>query len=763
MKNFLYSLPLFLFVFSVNALANTNEIKAIKVDGLDTVSRGTVLAYLPVEIGDDLNLQTLEQLKTSLKSTNLFADIKVNIIENVLEISVKENPTIKYFEIKGFKEDKVISENIVEQIRKNYDLKNGKVLINSNLENALLDLKNLYISNAFYDTNISIKSHLDNLNRVGIEVIIDESSQYLINTIKISGNDQFSTEDLLDLFEMGPPDFFMLNYFTENDHFSKNKFDSGIEKLKSLYLSNGYLDFKIINQRIINNNDTKKIDITIEIDEGNQYRIGAINFTGDLLDYKKESLLSFFDLKVDDVFERKKIVSSINNIQKDFQNRGYAFVSIDSSVKQSKKANTLDLIVKIDPDSRIFINRIEISGNTRTQDDVIRRKLKILEGQLYTVDYINESVRSVKRLGFFSDVDYKILRHANNSDKVDIKIEVTETKTGEFSIGLSHSNSTGAALNAGISQKNIFGTGNTLNAALSNSSAVDEISFYFLDPYYNNLGHSISYGLFNRSLDAANIDTASYTLDESGFNFGYGVPTSEFSKIFGELRASNVSLTCGTELAGYEASDCSENDNLDINLSLTYNFDTRNDHFFATNGSSSNIKSVIGGPFGDYKYIKLEASHNNYSPIFDDKVFKFSSRVNVGSGYGGENLPFYKRYFEGGSSSVRGFDFNSLGAKYSNEKPKGGELSFLTSVGIASQLDFTGIENKNIRVIGFIDAGGISEKVSSFEADDIRSSVGLQFSWITPIGPIGMHIAEPIIKKSDDKTKTFSFELGSTF
>jgi len=763
MKKNLFSLLLVLFVYSTNISANTNKIESIKITGLDTVSRGTVLAYLPIEIGDNLNIETLDLLKANLNSTNLFSYLKVGLENNVLEISVKENPTIKYFEIKGFKEDAVISENIVEQISKNYDLIAGKVLIKSNLDKALKDLKNLYISNAYFDTNISIKSHVDSLNRIGVEIIIDESSQYLINSLNILGNDKFSTEDLLDFFDMGPPDFFLINYFTENDHFSKGEYDSGIEKLKSFYLANGYLDFKLINQKIVNNNESKKIDINIEIYEGEQYKIGSIVFTGNLLGYTKESLLSFFDLKVGDIFERKKIVSSIDSIQREFQNKGYAFVSIDSSVKQIEQSNTLDLIVKIEPDNRIFINRIEISGNTRTQDDVIRRKLKILEGQQYTADFISESINSIKRLGFFSNVEYEILRHTKNSDKVDIKIEVTETKTGEFSVGLSHSNATGAALNAGVSQKNIFGTGNTLNASLSNSSAVDELSFYFKDPYFNNLGHTISYGLFDRSLDASNIDTASYTLDESGMNFGYGIPTSEFSTIFGEARASNINLTCGTELAGYEVNDCSSKDNLDFSFSLTYAHDTTNDYFFATDGSSSSIKSIIGVPIGDYKYIKLEASHKNYSPVFNDKVLKFASRLNIGSGYGGSDLPFYKRYHEGGSSSVRGFDFNSLGAKYSNDKPKGGELSFLTSVGIASPLNISGIEGKNIKVIGFIDAGGISEKVSSFEADDIRSSVGLQFTWLTPIGPIGMHLAEPIIKKSDDKTKTFSFELGSSF
>jgi len=277
------------------------------------------------------------------------------------------------------------------------------------------------------------------------------------------------------------------------------------------------------------------------------------------------------------------------------------------------------------------------------------------------------------------------------------------------------------------------------------------------------LGHSLSYGFFSKNIEASNLEASTYSISEAGLNFGYGLPTSEKNNIFAEFRSSNINLTCGTDLKNYEAEDCSSEDNLDINISLTNTYNSLSDFYFPTNGSKNQIKTTLGLPFSDLKYYKFESSFKKYSPIFDDKVFKFSSRLNFASGYGGNSLPFYKRYFEGGASSIRGFDFNSLGSKYINDKPKGGEFSLISSAGISSTMDFLGVDNENMRIIGFLDAGTISEKISDITFDELRASVGVQFSWLTPIGPIGLNFAEPILKKSNDKTESFAFELGKSF
>ena len=761
MNFFLKSLLLLLFL-PFASLAD--EIKKIELNGLINISRGTVLNYLPLEVGEEFSQEIAQKAVESLYKTDLFSDIKLSFNNDIVEITLSENPTIKFFEFKNYKDDEVLSDKIIQDIKDNFQLNIGDIFVKKNLDNLVNQLQNLYKLNAYYNAKISVKSDYDSQNRLGIEVLFDEGDRALINSFVISGIEAFPVDEINDLFSIGEPDFFLINYFTEKDRFSKQAFDAGIEAVTSKYLADGFLDFQITDKKVNFNPKLNKLDISLKVNEGKQYKIGKISFEGDLLANTESQLRNHFDIKNNDIFYRNKLVNGVNKIARIYQDIGYTFVSVNTKVLPTEKNDVIDINVVIDSDTRVYVQRIEISGNSITQDDVIRRKFKIEEGSLYSKTEIESSIASIKRLGFFSEVDYKINRYKDSPDKVDIRINVTETKTGEFSIGLSHANATGAAINAGISQKNIWGTGNTLKAAFSNSDAIEELSFFFQDPHFNNLGHSISYGFFDKTKNAANLDTSSYLMDETGFNIGYGIPLTDISRIFAEARVSSINLKCGTDLKDtFEVGQCSSADDLDFNLSLSFSSDSLNDFYYPTEGTKTSFVTRLGVPVGDFNYYQFEGTYRNYSPIFNNKTFKVSSRVKLASGYGDDELPFFKRYFEGGSSSVRGFDFNSLGSKYSNDKPKGGELSVVNSLGIDSTLEFLGIDNSNMRGSAFIDFGTLSEKISNFNVNDFRASSGLQFSWLTPIGPIGINYAVPFIKKSSDKTKAFAFELGSTF
>jgi len=756
-----YIVSFFIFIISLNA--KSIPISQIDINGIDLISRGTVLSYIPIEVGDEFNSELEALTINSLLKTNFFESVSTKFSNGLLEIQIKENPTIKFIDFKNFAKDSVLSEDVIESLKKTFNLSQGKIYSDSNLQLLINKLQDLYKEKAYYKTKISIKKSIDEQNRIGISLDFDEGNKALITKMNIEGNAYLKESELLDLFEIGEPDFFIVNYFTKKDHFSQKAFLAGIENIKNLYLEKGFLDIQVTETKIDYLDEKDSLTILINLEEGNQYKLFDINFEGDLLGEKNTNLRDLIEVKNGDIFERQKIIAGVKKINTLYKNKGYAYSEVNTSTTLVD-SNKVKINIAINPDKKIYIDRINIEGNHTTQDDVIRRKLLILEGQSYSKNEIDESIKNIKRLGYFNDVSYEINRQTVNNDKVDLLIKVEETKTGEISVGLSHSNSTGAALTAGISQKNILGTGNTLKAAFSNSDAVKESSIYFLDPFFNNFGHSISYGFFTKTTNAENLETSSYNLDESGVLFGYGVPTSLNSKIFGEFKFSSVDLTCGSSIAVDEASQCSKNDDLDMNFTISYSKDTLNDYFFATDGSKSQIKTVFALPISDFKYYKLETSNKTYIPIFKNKTLKFSNRLNLASGYGGEELPFFKRYFEGGSSSVRGFDFNSLGAKYSSTgKPKGGELSFLSSVGLASSLAFLGVDNENMRISAFIDAGTIAEKKSNFKIDDIRSSSGIQFSWLTPIGPIGLSFAQPLIKKASDSTQTFAFELGSSF
>jgi outer membrane protein insertion porin family len=320
----------------------------------------------------------------------------------------------------------------------------------------------------------------------------------------------------------------------------------------------------------------------------------------------------------------------------------------------------------------------------------------------------------------------------------------------------------------GIKEKNFLGTGNTLNASFSTSEAVQEMNFFFVDPYFTEDKHSISYGLFTKDVDGSGLSVSSYNINETGGSFGYGIPLTEDTRINADLRISSRDITCGATFsdANHEPKQCASGDSSEVKANLNWSNNTLDDYNFPTDGQKNNISVNLALPIADFRYYKLDASHKSYYPIptnaLDDLVLTLKGNIGLAQGYGDNDLPFFKRYYGGGSSSVRGFDFNSLGATYNDGKAKGGELSLLAGTSIISPMKFIS-DSKNMRMSAFIDAGSINEKVSSFDLDEVRMSTGLAFLWLTPVGPLGVYAAKPLLKKSSDKVKTVEFTLGTSF
>jgi len=746
----------------LSSMAQSAPIKSIEILGLNAISRGTVLSYLPVEVGDDYSKKTSTQIIRALYKTHFFKDIEVSQSDQVLKIKLQENPHIKYVELLNYS-DKVIKEEAINQVLKSMDLSQGKIFNKRQLDKLISQIEASYISKGYYGIKITKTIEIDDQNRVGIELDINEGEVARISSMKISGSKVHDEDDLLDLFEIGEANFFIINYFTEKDHYSKVALDAGVEAMKSLYVNSGYLDFKVNKIKTDLSEDKQNISIDIQVDEGSEYKIGSIKFSGNLLNQSIDNLNDLLTITKGDVFKRKKVIESVQAITDLFADQGYAFAKVDPVTKENTKTHVIDLDINIALNKKVYINRITIVGNTRTQDEVIRREIGIAEGGLYSNTQLNESIKKIKRLGFFSDVQMEVTKLKEFDDKINLHFSVEETKTGAFTIGLSHSNSSGATFNMGIKEKNFLGTGNTLNAALSNSEAVQEISVYFSDPYFTADKHSISYGIFIKSIDGASLDVSSYKIDETGFSLGYGIPLSKDTRIGTDIRVSSRDITCGTTFAStYEVSQCASGDSTEVKTNLNWSNNTLDKYNYPTEGQKNSLNLDLALPIADFRYYKIDASHKSYRPIGNDLIWKVNGSLGLAQGYGGKELPFFKRYYGGGSSSVRGFDFNSLGATYSDGKAKGGELSLLAGTSIISPMKFIN-DSKNMRMSAFIDAGSVEEKVSNISFDQIRMSTGVAFSWLTPIGPLGIYAAKPLIKKSEDQTKTIEFTLGTNF
>jgi outer membrane protein insertion porin family len=762
MKNILIQISLILgtlLSFSLNAA----PIKSIEILGLSAISRGTVLSYLPVEVGDEYNKQVSTQIIRSLYKTRFFKDIEVSQDDQILKIKLQENPHIKYVDVINYS-DKVIDEDSLKQILKSMEISQGKIFNKRQLDKLISQLKGTYISKGYYSIKITKTIEIDAQNRIGIELDIDEGDVARIISMKITGAKINEEEDLLDLFEIGKADFFIINYFTEKDHYSKVALDAGIEAMKSFYINSGYLDFKIDKIKTELSEDKESISVNIHISEGAEYKIGNVQFSGDLLNQSVQDLEDLLTVSKGDVFKRKKVIESIQAITDVFADQGYAFAKVDPVTSENKKTHTINLNIKVSLNKKVYINRITIIGNTRTQDEVIRREIGINEGGLYSNTELDEAIKKIKRLGFFSDVKMEVSKIKSFEDKINLHFSVEETKTGTFSIGLSHSNSSGAAFNMGIKENNFLGTGNTLNAALSTSKAVQEMSFYFSDPYFTEDKHSISYGIFTKTIDGANLDVSSYKIDEKGASLGYGIPITENTRINADVKASTRDITCGTTFAGsgYEPTQCASNDKTEVKINLNWSLNSLDAYNNPTEGQRTRLSTDIALPIADFRYVKFDFSHDSYHPLPNDLVFKVNGDIGLARGYSNKELPFFKRYYSGGSSSVRGFDFNSLGVTYANGKAKGGEVSLLAGASIISPMKFIK-DSDNMRMSAFIDAGGVNEKISTLTLDEIRASAGVAFSWMTPLGPLGIYAAKPLIQKSSDKTKTFEFTIGTSF
>ncbi|WP_428087088.1 outer membrane protein assembly factor BamA [Candidatus Thioglobus sp.] len=762
MKKTILKLLISASIFSA-ASAFAQPIKNIEISGLDAITRGTVLSYLPVETGDEYNAQISTQIIKDLYKTGFFKDIEVSQVDQILKISLLENPHIKYIDALNYS-DKVIDEERLDQTLKSMGLSQGKIFNKRQLDLLIDELEAAYIAKGYYSINISKKVDIDAQNRVSIELDFNEGKVAKINSMKITGGNIHDEDTLLNLFEIGEADFYLMNYFTEKDYYSKIALDAGIEAMKSLYVNEGYLDFKTIKAQTQLSDDKKSIDIDIQISEGEQYKIGTIDFKGDLLNQSIANLNELLNVKKDDIFKRKEVIEGVQAITDIFTDQGYAFAKIDAITKENQTAHTIDLTIDITLNKKVYVNRISIVGNTRTQDEVIRREIGINEGGLYSNTELDESIKNLKRLGFFSDVKMEVSKLKDFDDKINLHFSVEETKTGSFTIGLSHSSSTGPSFNLGIQENNFLGTGNTLNAAFSNSAAVQEISVYFSDPYFTEDGHSISYGIFSKSLDGDELDISSYKIDETGFSLGYGIPITKETRIGADIRVSSRDIECSSTFAsaGFEQAQCANGDETEVKANINWSNNTLDSFNYPTEGNKNNLSFDLTLPIADFQYYKFDASHKSYYPLSDDITWKVNSSLGFAQGYGGKDLPFFKRYYGGGSSSVRGFDFNSLGATYADGSAKGGEFSLLAGTSIISPLTFLD-DSKNMRMSVFIDAGSVEQDISNASFDEMRISAGVAFSWLTPVGPLGIYAAKPLIKKPNDKTKTIEFTLGTSF
>ena len=772
MKNkFIQLLTLILLFFTTQAFAN--PINKINFIGLNTSSESSLLEILPFKIGQDFSPYVSDKIIESLFQTGLFSNIIILKNKSSLDIKVTENPLIKFFDIsldigsgisKWLKNEKIyLSQEVLNEHLNESNLSIGNVYTKLKLTEFISLLENKYAESGYYNVEIIENIVLDSQNRIAIDLVITQGERATIDSFEISGNDKFQEKELLKLFKIGEADIFLINYFTNKDNFTNSELRNGIALMTSNYFDAGYLDFQIVNVDSKLDESNEKISINIEVSEGIQYKLGEVSFEGEIGSFSLSELNSIITMNKGDVFNRNSIIQNIQALTDMFADQGYAFVEVNPTT--SEFIDSVNIKFAISLNKKVYLNRINISGNTRTQDEVIRREIGISEGSLYSRSELRESLLKLRRLGYFSDVQISTNEVEGMKDKIDISFTVKETQTGSISLSMSHSNSYGISFGAGIQEKNIFGSGNTLNADLKVSESFNKISFYFMNPNYNDEGHSISFGAFRSEIKDNDIAKDSYEIDSTGISLGYGIPLNSDTRLNTGLEYSKNDIKCSTLFSGsgYESTQCASSSSDEFKANVSWNQNTLNSFLYPTEGVNNSVSAGISLPLGDYRYFNINANHASYAPVINSStILKLTGDFNLSKGYSGKELPFYKRHFGGGSGSVRGFGNKTLGPLYPNGKAKGGEISILGSANLITPAFFFE-NNEKMRMSAFIDGGNIYEKSSSIKLGDIRMSAGFGFAYLSPIGSIGAFVSTPILKKDGDIIEDFGFSLGTGF
>ena len=771
MKNKLNQLLVLLFLFFTTQ-AYSNPIDKINFIGLNNTSESSLLNEIPFNIGMNFSSYESNKIIEVLFETGLFSDISIVKNNNILDIALVENPIIKYFDFEidsgsGFSswikgEKLLFPTEILDEELKNSGLSLGSPFTERKLDEFILLLESKYVESGYFNVKISPNLDIDSQNRVEIELGIKQGERAKIKSFRISGTEKISEKDLLKLFNIGEADMMIVNYFTNKDLFTDAEFRSGIDLMTSAYFDSGYLDFKVNDVKTKLDDDKEEISIEIEISEGIQYQLGKVSFDGETSVLSENELNSAISMKEGDIFNRNQVIQDIQTLTDMFADKGYAFVDINPIT--SEFLNSVNINFSISLNKKVYINRITISGNTRTQDEVVRREIGVSEGGLYSRSILRKSLLKLRRLGYFSDVQISTSEVDNMPDKIDINFSVEETQTGTVSFSVSHSNNYGISFGAGIQEKNIFGSGNTLNAELKISESYNKISLFFMNPNFNDQAHSLSLGVFKSEINDDDVAENSYEINTTGLTLGYGVPLSDDTRINTSFEFSQNEVICSSLFSGsgYESSQCATKNNDEFKANVSWSQNTLNDYLYPTDGLQNSLSAGISLPLGDYRYFDINANHKSYRPVSETVTLKLTGDLNLSKGYNGKQLPFYKRNFGGGSGSVRGFGNKTLGPLYPNGKAKGGEIAILGSVNLITPAFFFD-DNDKMRMSAFIDAGNIYEKSSNLKLGDIRMSAGLGFAYLSPIGSIGAFISTPILKKDGDTIDDFGFSLGTGF
>ena len=751
-------------------------ISDIRVEGLQRVSAGTVFGAVPYSVGDNVGAEEIRTIARSLFQTETFDDVQIGRDGNVLVIVVKERPTIDSIEFEGNKAIK--TEALIEGLQGS-GLSEGQIFKKVTLDQIASDLERQYVSQGRYDANI--ETTIENLprNRVAIKVDVYEGNVSGIRHINIVGNTVFDDETLIELLELKLPGW--LSFYTKDDQYSREKLQSDIEVLESHYLDRGYLTFRVDSTQVSIAPNMEDVYITVNVIEGDQFKISAVEVAGELRDIPEENIRAMLLTREGQTFSRQYMTFSEERIESALGNAGYTFASATGEPAANDDGETVTVKYFIDAGKRAYVRRLNFQGNTVTQDHVLRREMRQMEGGWASTAMIEGSKIRLQRLGFFKDVSVETPAVPGTDDQIDVNYTVEEQPSGSISATVGYAQRMGLILGLGYQESNVFGTGNSINIGINRSDYQQSLNVSFFDPYYTVDGVSRGYSAFFRKSDYEERNIASFSTDSYGLNVSFGYPISEISRIGLTVGIERTEIKEGV-IPAQEISEFldEEGNEFDlVSLTASYSMSALNRGLLPSGGRSQSLSFEMTVPGSELEYYRLNYTGQVFYPLFNPFVLRLRANLGYGEAYGGtENFPFYKHFFGGGMGSVRGYESNSLGPRstpspqdqFNDPDPIGGNVLVELSAEVLFPLPF--IEDQSqLKSVLFFDAGNVFNTncpdVSVYCLDldngELRYSAGIAVTWITGFAPISFALAFPLNDKQGDESESFQFELGKTF
>jgi len=768
-----------LLVLSIAAFAmEPFVIKDIKIEGLQRTEPGTVFNYLPVQVGDTMTDDKSSEAIKSLYRTGFFKDVRIEADQEILLITVQERPSIADIQFSG---NKAFQSDKLKDGLKAMGLAEGQIYDKSKLEFAEQEIKKQYLAQGKYTATVKTSASPLERNRIAIRFEIEEGIVSRIKEINVVGNQLFTKSDITSEFQLKTTNW--LSWWYKDDQYSKQKLTADLEALKSFYMNRGYLEFSLDSTQVSITPDKEDVYITINISEGPKYKVSDVKLSGDLQQVPETDLQNLIKIKKDDIFSREKITESTKAMNSRLGNDGFAFSNVNAIPEINKEEHTAAFTFFVDPGRKVYVRRIDIEGNARTRDDVVRREFRQVESGWYAADKIERSKVRLNRTQFFSDVNIETPAVPGSTDQVDLKVKVTERNTGSVMLGAGLSSSEGLVGSFNVTQANFLGTGDRVSAQINTGSVNKTYALSVTKPFFTPEGISLSYDLYRKDVNTSSLNLATYSTSSYGAGLRFSVPITEKNSISYGLTLDNTQVSdlksdispqryldyCKTENNGQASTSCTMNS---LTASLGWAIDSRDSILFPKKGELRRVNAEIALPGLDMQTYKITLQETWYKDITKDLTFMLNGQFGYANSYGGKQFPFFKNFYVGGVNTVRGYAQGGIGpicktgegcgTTTSSNMFLGGNKQILGSAELFLPVPFLK-NNDQFRLSAFIDAGNVYGVGESLSLGDLRFSAGMGVLWVSPFGPLKLVYAKPFNNQSTDRTESIQFQMGQQF